>query len=362
MVLAVWLAGAMLAPQTHRLDYKDGLFRLLDAGGTEVVTASVAPTGLPSSWAYRKGDLWIVWDKRGLTVRKGSKVLTSKLNELTTSPKLFARDAILDNQKLFRSGARSKDPAGLSGRLVHEGVVYLVPRWQDKEGRTWLEALISIDPASATPKWAYRTKLQGFTLANKGIEDRLFVREGRIAALTKLGAAWGLSEWDPLTDTASARLPLGVDLDEAVYRTRHDDILAVERTGYGTRLLYRVDPVESVRKPLTETRGEMRFVLEDPAVVFLNDGRLARLRTASTGAELTLTQAHRSAPMGQYVVVWRPAAKPVAAALYDPLRWRVLATWTAAEAAKKPPAQAGPKPGSGSRPSPPVRQPVRPRP
>lgn len=277
--------------------------------------------------SFRKNKNYAVWDDRGLTIRIGKVAKSTKLEAIATSPKVFERDELLVVVDKIKKGDRSAEASALSGSMRIGSNVFFLARWADKKGATWLEALLSVDLENPTFHPKFVSRLPGTTLADKPIDDQLFILGSRMTSVVRSGEAWGLAAFNENLDAfefsevgkgLESYLPLS--LTTGAY---------VEKTTYGSRIGGRVDLKNLIRKNLVEAKEAMRFIdTGDPLVALMNNGNQVRLLNTASGAELSLLSsvAMRRTPLG--LVVWSPYSAPKRAWLYEMDRWTPIAEWS----------------------------------
>jgi hypothetical protein len=266
--------------------------------------------------AYRRDDAWAVWDERGLTVRKGKKAISTKLGDIAVSPRAFERDEILKTLEHFQKGTRKKESDALSGSLRFGTKCYFLPRWTARDGATWMEALVLVDLADETPKPQF---FKGVTSAYRPIDDKLFLVQERIAAVTSEGDTWGLST----IETAKSKIefsPLGANL-VSYYRGGY----FLENTSYGTNIVGQIDLNSGLRKNLFETRSKMISIRDGSPYAVVREKGVTVVKNLKTGGQITHGANAYVAMFDKYVLVWTRDRKTTAW-LYDPARWTQVAT------------------------------------
>ncbi|MBC8064028.1 MAG: hypothetical protein H7Y17_04310 [Chlorobia bacterium] len=280
------------------------------------------------SLSFRKNKNYAVWDDRGLTIRVGQVAKSTRLEAIATSPKAFDADELKQNVELIEKKQRTRGATALSGAKRVGNLVFFLARWDEKDGKPWLEALVSLDLTEDSYHPKFLARLSGLTLAEKPIDDRLFILNERMSAVVRKGEQWGLASFDP---DASV-----FDFKEAGRKLESYDPLTsrygvfVERTDYGSRIGGRIDLQNLNRKNLVEGKGTLRFTdTSDPLIALLSKGNDVRLLNTETGAELDLLSsvAMRRTALG--LVVWSPFKAPKRAWLYGMERWTPLAEWVA---------------------------------
>jgi hypothetical protein len=232
----------------------------------------------------------------------------------------------LQTLALVKRGRRSKDANALSGarRVGPNG--YFLLRWDDPSGKSWMEALIRIDLTSDHPRPTLVGRFDGLSLADKPIDDRLMILNGKLAILGRVGKNWNLDTYDPTADQFESQ-KLGDSLVAFALDSARTGVF-VERTPYGTARSGMVDLVEGSRWGLTESPGFTRFIDSKHPLLFVERRPTGTiLANGDTGALLPLDDDCGIGRMGPYTVVWSPREAPTRAALYDPERWESVASW-----------------------------------
>jgi hypothetical protein len=292
---------------------------------------AVVPLQLPKakptlSVSFRKNKNYAVWDDRGLTIRIGKVAKSSRLEAIATSPRAFTHLELLDVVQAIQKKERKTAATALSGARRIGNLVFFLARWEDSKGVPWLEALVSVDLTEDTFHPKFLARLNGLTLADKPIDDRLFVLNERMSAVVRKGNEWGLSSFDGDANSFEFR-KLGDGLRTFQPITSRLGAY-VERTEYGTSIGGRIDLANGNRKNLVEERGPVKFAdLADPLIAITNRGGNMRLINTETGAVLDLisSASMRRSPLG--LVVWSPLQAPKRAWLYSLDRWQLLAEW-----------------------------------
>ncbi len=278
------------------------------------------------SVSFRKNKNYAVWDDRGLTIRRGKIAKSTRLEDIATSPKVFDREELLSNLEKFKSKERIKSASALSGAKRVGNSVFFLVRWDGKDGKSWLEVLMSVDLTENGYHPKYHARLPGLTLAEKPIDDRMFVMGERLSAVVQKGDQWGLASFEPDSSTFEFK-EIGRKLDS--YQPLSNRMGAfVERTDYGSRIGGKVDLQLLTRKNLVEAKSGLKFADKvEPLIAILSKNSDFRLINTDTGAELDLLSSvsMRRTPLG--LVVWSPLKSPKRAWLYSPERWEVLAEW-----------------------------------
>lgn len=297
------------------LAFRSGGF-VAGVGGKAIqLRALPAPEPTRAAMSFRRNDRYVVWDARGLTIRSPRGTLSTRLEELTVSPRLFDKDGIRDNLRLFNLGVRRKAADSLSGAIRIGSDVYLLPRWTDSRGETWLEALVRVPLDGVASKPALVGRFAGFTTAFRAIDDALGIADARAVALVRTKDSWGIAAALP-NAREFGYIPLGTDL---LWTT---GTAYAERTAYGTVLVGTVDRRLMTRSMRMEARSEAVEPVgpEGRIVRFLADGATV-LADVRSGAQVRFTgelmAVPASLPGRQAVLLFDDPLAPRRAALVE---------------------------------------------
>lgn len=329
MILAPLLFSPQLKVQAEdkvTLAFFQDTFIIRRGKDSETVPLKL-PTEPPTLAApFRKNNTYAVWDERGLTIRTGKKVRSTRLPDVALSPKVQTRDHIRETLKEIKAGYRSKNANALSGARRIGTHAYFLTRWEDKKGKPFLEALVEVNLTEKKPEPHLVGTFAGISTARDPIDDRLLLIKGQLASVVRKGDHWGLATYDPKTQKFDFA-ELGATL--IGYRPINNKLgLFVERTEYGTRVAGRVDLIRRFRRDLVEKRAALKFLdSENPPLVIATEETGAVIHNGETGAEMDLpaSASLRRAKAG--LVVWSPGATPKEAWLYDPRAWAKTTSW-----------------------------------
>lgn len=278
------------------------------------------------SVSFRKDKNYAVWDDRGLTVRIGNVAKSTRLEDIATSPKVFERDEILKTADLIEKKERTRGATALSGAKRVGNLVFFLARWEDRDGKPWLEALVSVDLTEKTFHPKFLARLPGLTLADKKIDDRLFVLSEKLSAVARNGEQWGVTFFNADSQKFEFQ-EIGRKLESYQPISARIGIF-VESTDYGAKVGGRVDLSTFARRNLVEGKGMVKFAdTSEPLIALISRGNNVRLLNTDTGAELELLSSVAMRRTNLGLVVWSPFDKPRRAWLYSLERWSPLAEW-----------------------------------
>lgn len=328
---AVALIACMAAIQTQpkiTIQLFQDDFVVRQATKKSVVPLKLDQPKPPLAVVFRKNKIFAVWDDRGLSIRNGKKLVSSKLKEISVSPRIFEREEILSNLELIRQGKRSREASALSGAKRIGGDAYFLVRWDDSDGKPWLEALVKVGLDAKKPEWKLLGKFEGLSLATLPIDDKLMLHKGSLAIVTGRAADWGESFYSSELKAFGFK-KLGTGLVDFTYQEGFSGLF-VEKTPYGSSIGGLADFETQKRSEALEVKGGLKFLDgRSPLIGIVRTDNGTALRNARTGAEMALPASSAVRRTASGIVVWSPVTKPTRAWLYDPIRWAPLATWTA---------------------------------
>ena len=329
MTIIALALGMTITAQTVEkptLQYYQQTFVIRTKGEVTRVPLIDSKPKAPLYMAFRKNDNYAVWDDRGLSARHKSKVIHSKLADISTSPKVQSHDEILATIAKFKAGQRSKEATGISGAMRVGTEAFFLVRWDDSASKPWLEALVSVDLAARKPTPKLVGAFHGLSSGSKPIDDKLQIVGGKLAIVSHTAEEWGLSTYDPSNKQFEFH-PTGAKLEK--YEPLNSiQGLFVETSSYGTTIAGRVDLVSGTRKILYEGREQVRYMdLKDPLIVLGTTGNKTKLMNCETGATRLIPYPLEAKRAGSDILLWTPTASPKAAWLLSPKDWEAEARW-----------------------------------
>lgn len=320
--------GMALQKAEIGLEYRDGAFVMNDGQGERKIVIDPPRPPAQTVFSTKVKNTWMVWDNRGLTLRTGDKVASTRFPYIPTSPKVLSREQILETIEKIDQGKRQREASALAGHaLVGDSMFFLV-RWEESDGRPWLEVLVKVDATADDPKPEFVGKMPSSSFAQGTIDNQLFYRGTRVGAVGRLGDDWGLSAYN-LEDGSVSFTKFGQGLLRASVQPGHTMVLFVERTGYGTQIAGSVDLTTMARTDYAESRDSLSFFSAKPLLIRTDDAKGVTLRYVETGAEVRVPVGTEARMTGVGVLAWAPANAPRKAFLFDPARWIQVGSWTA---------------------------------
>lgn len=321
------LAGLALAAMQpkYELQFKDGTFTILGAKSEAVRAIRPAPKA-SEIFAFELSGTWVVWDKRGLTIRKGDYVRTTKFADYATSPKLFSKEQILETSARIGSKIRSKEASGICGHEIIDSTLFLAIQWRESTGQAWMQTLVKINLAEAKPWATLVGKLNGLTLSQAAVADDLHSVDDHLVAIVTNQESWGVFSFSIKEDFGRYQ-ELGKHLKRATVRPGETSALFIEDTQYGPERAGLIDLKALTRKPILESRGMLDFPSIEPPIVSIEQPTKAALRVPSTGLQVEFAKDTKFVSGDAGIIAYSPADKPQRAVLLRKADLQPLARW-----------------------------------
>lgn len=326
---ATLLVAAWVQDPGVNLSFEDGVFIVKGSARTEQV--STIPKKDPidveeQTFRLFHKDQIVTFDQRGLSIGSPGKMLSSKFTTFATSKRLFSTKEMAENEAAFRSGKRKKEVSGLSGYVLDGSVLYTLVRWDERDGKPWFEAVVSIDLDAAEPEFAYAGRFRGFTTASGKVGDRLSLVGGKLVALTQTQDGFGISTLDPKTGDARYKA-VGPKVGDGRLVPGSTHAVTIDKTRSGSFRLGVVNTASWSYRPAAEIRGKI-LGLHAPCLVQYKtkDGQM--VLNLESGAELPLPLDCKMKSVDDGLLVWAPAKSPTVAVVYVPTTFRTLARWS----------------------------------
>ncbi len=287
----------------------------------------------PVTANYRKDDTYVVWDSRGLNLRRGTKLVSTRLESLATDGRWFDRMQIAKNQLLLEYGGYDSSKTELVAHRRFSNQVFLLIRWKTPQGSTWFEGLVRIDLTLKVLAAEPIARFSNVLLPRN--TSSLPIVGNSITIMDTLKDEWSVAQIQ-LKDGKVKRKSIGSNLEDLLLG-ESGNACFIEETKDGAHLIGWVDLNALTKSSIYETHGEIRSLDSvAPWVGVLRDDSGMFALSLETGAKLKIGLDKKLARIGQFVVVWSGGNKPTIAELYESTRWRKLAEWKAPTIAAKP--------------------------
>ena len=307
-------------PQAYQLRYFQGEFILRkdrDAWRARVPAAPMAPV---TSIAYRKDDRWAVWDERGLTIRVGEKLTSTKLDGIARSPRIFPHDELVESLEKMRKGERSPFAGGIGGSRRVGNFVYFVPRWYDQKGAIWLETLVRVDMTKPTPKPELVARIPGTTLSRALLDKWLMADADGLTLPVTTPQGWSIlkikdAEIFPYPQDATI-----VDLSGDRY---------IQRLSNNLYQFGKVDWKAAKLEMQFESRAKLQFVEIDPDLLLATGDTNPSIYYRPTGALWPLPPRSLIDAIGPFLLAYRTKEPGVVteATVFSRATGEKLAAW-----------------------------------
>ncbi len=299
--------------------------------GTQKITVALGGVAIPAPAAvvFRKDDVYAVWDiDRGLSIRKGKRLVSTWLPELPLSARLFSEDEIKANRAKFAKGERKARATALAGATRVGSAAYFLVQWREKTADPWLEALVKVDLGDKKPIAELVGRFDALSVCRLPLGDELASGDEALMLVARQGDTWGIARFARDTRIFSFEV-LGARLSRSTNIAARTVVIE-ETMQYGSTLLARVYLPNGTRRNLLEVRGSIRLIdNQDPLLAQVTDNNGMALINLDTGAEMRLPAQSRVNRTALGVIVSSPVDKPTSALLYDPTRWDRLGLWSA---------------------------------
>lgn len=279
MVLAV-LSISLQSQQS--LTFDGQTFRY----GSLTYEVAPKPTEKNEKVVYRKDDAFVVWDARGLTIRKGKQKFTTRFEDACLSPKLWTVEEIEATKEKIAQGLAKKEATELVASLRLGDEVVFVPRWADSSGVPWADVAFRANLADESVKPILIGKWPGRLVKTNSERATLSFAGSEIIGLTRFANnKWGIVRTN-LLDGMSSTIEVGSGLLGAVQVNRRLALVTEQVNGKVKRLV-RVDLFESKRRDLLESSGTLSVVVVDGRAFCVNQtDRRKTLHDLQTGQVL----------------------------------------------------------------------------
>ncbi len=290
-----------------------------------IVSRQTKPTQ-PMTANYRKDDNYVVWDSRGLNLRRGSKLVSTRLESLATDGRWFDRMQIAKNQLLLEYGGYDPSKTELMAHRRFSNRVFLLIRWRTPQGSTWFDGLLRIDLTSKNLSPEPIARFSNIVLPRNS--NSLPIIGHSIIVTDTSKDEWSVAQIQ-LSDGKVKRKSIGSNLEDLLLG-EGGNACFIEETKDGAHLIGWVDLNTLTKSSIYETNGEIRSLdTQAPWVGVLRDDSGMFALSLETGAKLKIGLDKKLARLGQHVVVWSGGRKPTIAELYESTRWRKVAEWKA---------------------------------
>lgn len=296
-------------------------------GKTAKTSMSPVQTGRQASTPktlYRKDDAFVVWDARGLSIRKKDKVVVTRLSGATTSEALWGRLKSAQNRVLIDVGGYASAAHELVDHRRIASEVLMLYRWRRPNGDVWFDALIAIDLDAKSPG----VQLVGRYDEVSEVPGRgaLLLSDSDVCLVERQESQWNLVRLQrKVAKTSKTEFPGRLlTLDHLGGKS----IGFVSRSDYETQSAGRLSWATGRISTIAEAKGAIGFLPGAGATVaWIRDAEGLWLNDVESGSKLKVDPAARFRRIGENVVVWTEKSGPNEATLYQPNRWLRLAHW-----------------------------------
>jgi hypothetical protein len=303
-------------PTSYQLRYFEGEFILRTGRSAYRARVPATPEAPLTSVAFRKDDKWAVWDERGLTIRVGEKVTSTKLNAIATSPRLFERTELVDSVSRMKKGERSPFADGLAGSRRVGNDVFFVPRWLDSKKQTWLEALVKVDLLKDLPKPELIVRIPGITVQRDLMDRWLTVDDAGLHLPVRQAKKWSLLT---IAGTKISEVPQDAELIDLI-GDRY-----VQKLPSGLQQYGQIDWKSGKTMMNFESRGKLTIPPFADSLLLVKDSTASSAIYLPTGAVWPALDRAEVVPLGPYFLFYRSDLS--SAIVVDPASGKRLATY-----------------------------------
>ena len=275
---------------------------------------------------YRRDQVFVVWDDRGLTVRDGKVASSTRFQSVPTSPRLRIRDDILKTISAHQNQDLDYRASALSGSVRIGVRIFGIARWTTTSQKTWLECLFDVNLMSAKPSVHVLTVLPGHTFSTHFIGHSLFLSHQKLQAYIQIKNQWGRWEYNPKNGKASF-LAIGRN-PVSIVQFPNKEVGFVEKSPIGSFYTGIFDPVEMNRESVQELNSQPMFLTNVwPPVIEAKQRGLPCLVNLDKGTTLFLAQGSQAKECQAGVIIWTGSSNPQKAWLFSPALWQPIAWW-----------------------------------
>jgi len=331
MSLACVAAGMILGQQAplREIKFQDGFFTLNGPEGPSKI--SVQPGFEAMNTAT--GRLWLpvgghilTFDSNKVGFRKNNKSTYATYASIATSDKLFSKDEIDTINRDVAANKKSLDVSAVSGWEKVGDTAFLILRWDDKQGKAWLEVLMKYEFAGGKPKATFLGRFDSLTGANGRVNDKMIFENGKLLTVTH-GAETSLLETYDIAAKEFGKSALQDRLNDSKLIPGSLYGMGISPTPAKTHLISLIDREQKQSHRVAEIRGSIQG-LYAPAILQYAHNSRTTLLSLTTGAEIVIPSNCGVESVSAGILLWTPKDKPQAAALYSAGSFRTLARWS----------------------------------
>ncbi|MCB0825081.1 MAG: hypothetical protein KDC26_02725 [Armatimonadetes bacterium] len=324
------LATAVIGQNNaNTITYANGVFTLTSSLGVERV--KVDPGLVPMNMST--GRLWlpidkvvVTFDHQGLGIRRNNKASYSTFSPIATSTDIMSKDAADDVNRAVANGTKTLEVSSISGWEKIGNDLYLLLRWEDSKGATWLEALTKTSFKNGNPTTTLLGKFEGFSTAKGRVNDKLNLNDNKLTVPTLQGNELGVETYD-IASGLFSRLGVGeVNIEDAKIIEGSRYGFTIKMSPAKTYLIGLFDTTQGQHEMAAEIRGSLVNVYKPSILCYLR-GNQKVLVNLMTGAEIALPRDVEIREVTQGLLIWTPGDKPTQATLYTYGGFRTIAGW-----------------------------------
>ncbi|MBL8065127.1 MAG: hypothetical protein JNM34_04625 [Chthonomonadaceae bacterium] len=315
-----------------KISLQDSSWMVEGARGVETVSLGPKKSS-PTGWDAKKGTLSFVlggkkflYDGKAVRITLPSKkVVSTNFKSVPVSGKVSTQESNAELMDLVSKKVRRLEFSGIGGWVTVEKSLYLLLRWTDVKGHTWLETAVKFDMAQPVPQPSLINKFEGNSFAEGKIDQVLALRGPNLTVMANKDGRFGLSRIS-IKDGASNFEPFGEAVGKAKWMGAGETAWTLTPTSYGTNRMGVADFDQNDYHVVAEFRGKMTSV-SAPGYASYQVGKKSNILNLLTGATLGVKDGFQLRHTVNGVLVWYGSAAPSEASLYDG-SFRRIANWS----------------------------------
>lgn len=328
MLTAVAFASALLAQPD--ISFQDSTFTIAEADQVYTVSLSAITEHRPVSADRLRIELdgtVITFDNRGIGIHYADKGGYTGLPSMTNTRKLWSVEEILENVRLIEAGVRQAALSAISGYELLGDTLYLLARWDDVDGQTWLEAFVRIEIGDERPQAHLVGRFDGYSMSTGPVSDTLESYGDQLVMLVRDNGGITVAMYDPYNDVMSYERVADGATNAWILPDRVR-FLTEQTTPYGTTFIGMGRLDDFSHRRFSEIRGSVTSALSSSYIICREAGG-SILINVGTGARHRLLDEERAAATPLGVLVWSPRDQPERARLVRATDFKQVADWQA---------------------------------
>jgi hypothetical protein len=330
MSIALFAATLALSQEPLReITFLDGMFTIKGPEGQTKV--SIKPGFQAMNTAT--GRLWLplagtvlTFDQNGVGFRRNNRVSYAAYTAAATSDKFFTKEQIDEINRDVANGKKKLEVSAVSGWEKIGDSAILLLRWDQTDGKPWLEVLMKFEFPGGKPKVTTLGRMTNFTLATGRVNDKLLIENNKLFAVTTDSKSSSLETYN-LETSQFSKFDLGVRFTDAKLAENSLSGMGLQKTPAGTTIVSIIEREPVSSRQVAEIRGSIQGLYSPSMLLYAHENRRTLTNLAS-GAEITIPKDCGIESVAAGMLLWTPKQNPQVAALYSAGSFRTLARWS----------------------------------